>query len=277
MLLALFACNATTTSATVGSDGAELELPGGGTLTIPAGALSEDVDIEATLITDLSGWADFPSALEAPRYAVALTPHGLQFDEPVTLGLPHGGWDVRLAVLRADDESDTDWSATGPVVEAGDLATIELAGFSGYALSTVPDGACPCFDATDVFTFHSHGQGLGWPGSTYLSGPALVSGYDDASGHAHINQQPGYCAVTATPDDFDDFFPELEATTKYSRSHSLGTETTAAEEAACTALINAAGGGPAVLGPLDDRGRGLGVARGDGVHDRRRGSNRGDH
>jgi hypothetical protein len=137
---------------TIPAEGIELELPGGAGLAIPAGAVNEDVEITATLITDLagSGYSAAPGYTSRVPFALALEPHGLQFNQPATLTLPDldgGAWPV---VLRSDDEADTTWESAG-VVESGDGAvSLSIGGFSGYALSYVADVACPCFDASDT-------------------------------------------------------------------------------------------------------------------------------
>jgi hypothetical protein len=127
---------------TVGPDGGQIDLGGGATLDIPAGALTEDVEITATVITDLEGWADAPTFTDGVRFALSLEPHGLTFAEPATLTLPHGGWDDRLAVMRTDDDDDdTSWEVVPGMAEAGADAVVQISGFSGYALVTVADGS----------------------------------------------------------------------------------------------------------------------------------------
>jgi len=256
MILALLACN-TTTRATIGTDGGDLELPGGGTLSIPPGALSEDVDIEATLITDLddSGWESLPGFATNTRVAYALTPHGLTFDEPASLSLPHDGWEDGLVVLRADDEWDTEWQAVPGVSQDGGMAVVELTGFSAYTLTVVEDGACPCFDATDVVTYRRVAAEQGWELREYRDDSIFVRSatqmaqagtQDRAILRARLdrwqgNGKYGTCDATVVGTFWDTVFPNLDPMVRSAanRTTLLRYPLGRPEYAACEALITA--------------------------------------
>lgn len=140
---------------TVGPDGATLELPGGLSLEIPAGALGEDTEIGVELLTSLDDWAampDFASGL--PAASVSLTPHGTTFAAPVTLTLPFETAED-LVLVRAS-EPGAAWEATGPFTRGDGVMTIPLTSFSGYAL--IPPGTCPCFTGANLREFYAHAE-----------------------------------------------------------------------------------------------------------------------
>ena len=143
-------------TATVGAEGTTLELPGGARLVIPAGALSEDTEVTASIVTNLqgAGWRGLPEfALDDPQFAIALEPHGLTFAQPATLTLPLVDGIENLIVLRASTPEDADWTGVGPVTAGATSVSLPIAGFSGYALGGVENGACPCWDAGDLVGF----------------------------------------------------------------------------------------------------------------------------
>jgi len=235
---------------TVSSDGADIELPGGASLSIPPGAVDEDVQITATLITDLVGndYASAPDYADEVPFAIALEPHGLQFNEPATLSLPFlsGSGPV---ILRTDDGSDSTWEAAGRVTTDGDVAQIAIAGFSGYALTFVPDGTCECFDQGTVAAFFAAGQGLGIaPLAVFdaTQSQAQVVFQRDSDGHygLMVGQDPdGMCGIGAAESGtqpgplWDAFFPGL---TPQQTSDQLNVSaTTGQSSAACVALLRA--------------------------------------
>jgi len=149
---------------TISPDGADIELPGGASLSIPAGAVDEDVQITATLITDLAGsdYATAPDFTGGLPFAIALEPHGLQFNVPATLRLPYDGTTEWPVLMRTDDESDTAWESAGRVETGDGVASIAVDGFSGYALTFVEDGACPCYDAASITQYFRVGRERGF-------------------------------------------------------------------------------------------------------------------
>lgn len=152
LFLLLSACEGAVLSTVVGPEGLDVAFPGGGRLEIPPGALAEEVDIGVELITDVAaaGWRPLMDGFGDPGFAVALTPHGLRFTEPVRLSLPAPEHVDGLVVLRASDPYSPSWVSAGRVTWEDGVASVEIRGFSGYAVTTVEDGACPCFDAADV-------------------------------------------------------------------------------------------------------------------------------
>ena len=172
--LLLSGCSGLSITKTVGPEGLIIELPGGAGLDIPAGALDADVEIGAELITDLaaSGWQGLPAfTVGDAQFAIGLTPHGLQFASPVTLTMPALDVLDGLVAVRAEDEFDPDWRGVGPLTRDGDLISLQIDGFSGYGLTVIPDGACPCFDASDVVAFFEEGRSrTGWRESVFSNG-----------------------------------------------------------------------------------------------------------
>jgi hypothetical protein len=153
-------------SVEIGPDGGSIELDDGTMLEIPAGALSEDVAITATVVEDLEadGYPAAPDFEDSPRYSIVLAPHGLTFDEPVTLRLPHGGTSDGLALFKVDDDSDDTWELVTGLTQDDTYASVEIASFSGYTLVHVPDGSCPCFDPADAAHYATFGAASGWNG-----------------------------------------------------------------------------------------------------------------
>lgn len=155
-LLLLLACTSASITGTLPAAGGTLELPGGASLELPEGALSEDVEVTATLITDIegSGYQGLPEWGSDVSFAIALEPHGLTFAKPATLRVPHGGWSDKLVAMHTDDSYSRDWQGVGPLTEDGEFAVLEIEHFSLYAYTPIPDGSCPCFDADDLATYY---------------------------------------------------------------------------------------------------------------------------
>ena len=149
-ILATFACTSPPVSITVTPEGGEHILPGGAGLVVPPGAVAEDTEVTARLVTDLAGWRPLGTTFDAPRFSVSLEPHGLQFLQPVELRLPHGGWTSELVALRAEGPGDPTWEPAEAVSQEGDLAKVRINGFSAYAIAAVNDGGCPCFTGNDL-------------------------------------------------------------------------------------------------------------------------------
>jgi len=199
--LTLTACTPAGTF-TIPADGVDLELPGGAGLTVPAGAVDDDVEITATLITDLAeaGYAAAPDFTSSVPFAIALEPHGLQFNEPATLTLPNPGAEAWPVVLRTDDEGDTSWASAGGVEPDGSTVSLSIAGFSGYALTFIANGACPCYDAGDVAAFFEAGDQLGIPAlENFVGGYSMVMFQRASDGHYALidADDSGECRLAA--------------------------------------------------------------------------------
>lgn len=115
------------TGVLVGPSGAEVALPSGGSVTIPAGALSTDVVIGVSEVTDLP---PLPAGHVQSGTALAFTPHGLTFALPVTLSVPYTGNASR--VVRLDDLQDRSWEFVDNGVFSGGVITLSATHFSVY-------------------------------------------------------------------------------------------------------------------------------------------------
>ncbi|TNF29397.1 MAG: hypothetical protein EP329_15865 [Deltaproteobacteria bacterium] len=156
---------------TIGATGGSIELPGGVGLSIPAGALSGDVQVGAEVVSDLAG-----AGLEAlpdylagtPAVSVALTPHGTTFDAPVTLALPLpaelAADPGNLVAMRLASPEATEWEPVGPIRFVDGKATLEITHFSVYTV--VQAGTCPCWNGSNLRSFYAYGENLvqtgGW-------------------------------------------------------------------------------------------------------------------
>lgn len=118
------------TSGTIGPGGGTVD-SSNGSVTIPAGALSADVEIgvaeSATPPTPLPG----EYAAASPIYA--FTPHGTTFAMPVTLSLAFSGSADTVLVL--DGPADTTWDVVATPVIAGSTATVMTSSFSFYVVA----------------------------------------------------------------------------------------------------------------------------------------------
>jgi len=115
------------TGVLVGPNGAEVALPAGGSVTIPAGALSNDVLIGVREVTELP---PLPAGHVQSGTALAFTPHGLTFAVPVTLRVPYTGNASR--VVRLDDLQDRSWEFVDNGVFSGGVITLSATHFSVY-------------------------------------------------------------------------------------------------------------------------------------------------
>lgn len=127
----------------IGSEGGDVT-SGGIAVEIPPGALAEDTDVSINEVDDPPS-APTGFALVGP--AVAFTPHGTEFQEPVTLTVPYTSTDTTLVMLRLDDEEDTSWEmVTGATFDDGE-ASVEVESFSVYAVAkaaaVTTDGGAP--------------------------------------------------------------------------------------------------------------------------------------
>jgi hypothetical protein len=104
---------------------------GGITVDVPPGAVATATEITIRRI-DPDTVESLPSGFGAVGPTVALLPHGLTFDVPVTVTLEAGpapAESVR-SVLRLNDEDDTSWETLGNVTFATTSATFETTTFS---------------------------------------------------------------------------------------------------------------------------------------------------
>jgi hypothetical protein len=115
----------------IDSDGGTVS-QGDASVEVPAGALESPTKI---VVAESDVDVAPPDGYVLAGPAIAFTPHGLSFEEPVTLTLPYSSSADLLAVLRLDDEEDTSWE----VVDGGSFtdgsATLEVSSFSIYAVA----------------------------------------------------------------------------------------------------------------------------------------------
>lgn len=127
---------------TIGPAGGTVEIDGA-SLTFPPGALVADTEIRLGYLTDdeIDALPGLPTGASYRSTPVAMTPHGLEFNEPVEVSLSYKGSSATsLAVGRLDDEDDETWEADdGPRFSNG-KATFAIGTFSVYAVVEDPEG-----------------------------------------------------------------------------------------------------------------------------------------
>lgn len=121
---------------TVGPDGAVVAFDGG-SIDLPAGALSEEVLVTVTPLGSAAGLPPLAlpgvaEPLELASAVFAFTPHGLQLSSPATVTLRYA--EPGHLVVRLDDDEDLTWEAVdGALLQNGD-ARFETSHFSYYAV-----------------------------------------------------------------------------------------------------------------------------------------------
>lgn len=90
---------------TVGQEGGEVAGPNGVGLSIPPGALDQDVEITISVTT--TGFETLPAVSEGEVFA--FEPHGLTFNSPVTISIPHSS-SVPDEVAMYTASLGSDWS-----------------------------------------------------------------------------------------------------------------------------------------------------------------------
>jgi hypothetical protein len=135
----------------VGPEGGTVELVGGGKVVIPAGALTEQVEIKITELK-LADLADLPANMEAAGKPYAFQPHGQNFAQSVKIEVPIEGNVAQVRPLKLDDDKDTSWQTIFPSVvdSANKKLSMDTTGFSvivaarpraNSGVITLPDGA----------------------------------------------------------------------------------------------------------------------------------------
>ena len=116
-------------------DSVEITPEGGGRLEVgdlsievPAGAVTKATTISARQV-ELADVAPLPNGWAAVGPAIALRPHGLGFQKPVTITLAHSGASA-VSVLRLDDEADTSWASVNDVQAGATTVSFESSTFS---------------------------------------------------------------------------------------------------------------------------------------------------
>ena len=139
-------------AAVVGAEGGTIRLDNGVSVTVPAGALTEDVELGIEYVEDVDALdlATLPEGVESGDGALVLTPHGTVFAEPVTVTMPTTLDDEDLGLWRLPDEDGTEWEPDGAVTIEDGLLSFNVLEFSVYSPSAVARGACPCFNGADL-------------------------------------------------------------------------------------------------------------------------------
>jgi hypothetical protein len=129
-------------SSAIGPAGGTLEV-GGATITVPAGALDEEVTLTLAIAGALT--APLPDGLAAVTPQVWLTPHGQIFALPVTVELPLDDAPAGTAFAwYLDDEEDTEWAPLAAAVVDDDVLRYQTTHFSGQGGADCGQGgACP--------------------------------------------------------------------------------------------------------------------------------------
>jgi hypothetical protein len=144
-----------TAVALVGAEGGTITLDNGASVTIPAGALTEDVEVTVEFVEDLSalGLAALPEGVEAGGGALVLSPHGTTFELPVTVTMPTSLSGDDVVVWRLPDEASTEWAPDGAVTVEDGVLSFPVLSFSVYSPAAVAAGACPCYSGADLNTW----------------------------------------------------------------------------------------------------------------------------
>ncbi len=142
--------DATVESVSVGPDGGSLTIEGI-VVTIPAGALDETLEIEASLVA-VALLPDAPDGANwRSTHGLVLEPHGQTFAVPIQIALT----EPAELVLRLDDEADTDWEQVWTLyIDPGTVTTIFADHFSvwGWFDGSVPycgDESCDAGEDCD--------------------------------------------------------------------------------------------------------------------------------
>ncbi len=203
-------------SAQVGNNGGTV-IGEDGSVTIPQGALDEPTTITVQSVSP-DVLPDAPEGMGLLGQTVAFTPHGLQFNVPVTITVPYDMDAESLILLRLDDEFDTTWEyVPGGVFQDG-MASIDITSFSIYGVGSqvdcagIPDGPnviddfeeC-CVDPSMVW-YDNDGDGFGDPDISALActeQPGWVSNGDDVDDNCFSNEFDcaGECDGSAYIDD----------------------------------------------------------------------------
>jgi hypothetical protein len=136
------------------SEPAELTLKTGAALSIPAGALDKDLEINMKRPPDTEATA-LVKKVDAEYHVASapyvLTPHGTTFLKDVEIELPIAKGDKeRLVVGWLEDENDKNWKILGPATVEGNKARIALKHFSVLVLLEATAGQADGGEVPDV-------------------------------------------------------------------------------------------------------------------------------
>jgi hypothetical protein len=177
--------------AMIGQDGGDVTTHNGA-VAVPAGAVSNNVNVTVTEVSPDMLAAPVPSVLQPVTPPVAFTPHGTTFAQAVTLSLfyEQSVGTNNLHVLRLDNEQDTSWERVDPATVQfnGDVALVSTTHFSVYTVfrCNALDGKladlCKEFESGDIdvddLVKEAPPSGDIWGG--VVKPPSTNSGGDDA-------------------------------------------------------------------------------------------------
>jgi hypothetical protein len=133
--------SATQEKSTIGPAGGTLALGDDVEVTVPAGALAEEIELGLSLV-EVASVAAAPPAVRFASELYAFTPHGTTFSEPISIRIALGSNTTAVAAMRLDDESDTIWEFTGAATVADGFMVLQSTTFSVIA-ATEPNTSPP--------------------------------------------------------------------------------------------------------------------------------------
>jgi len=111
-------------------------------LTIPDGALPAGTSLGDLNVTVEAGLpVPLPDNRTLLSSVYAFTPHGIQFDAPIGVGLPYTeAFDGEPSVFRLGDDMDDGWAPVAGASFDGEVASFTTSTFSWYAVTELPAG-----------------------------------------------------------------------------------------------------------------------------------------
>lgn len=226
----------------IGAEGGVVSADGA-SVTIPAGALESDVEIGVETYASAAdaGVTAAPDFAEGVGAVVVLTPHGTEFETPVTVTLTFDAGVItdpdELVLLRLDDEADTTWEEVGPFTVSGNTVTFETSTFSVVSAAQVAAGACPCWNGKDLDYFNEAvrnagntpyvGQAWGWAvGSDPISWSPMIM----------LAMGRGYCKWQGEASDWSTYFRSAPTPPVSSGPTATAVPYAVSQYAACGAL-----------------------------------------
>lgn len=120
----------------IGSAGGTVNGPNGAKVVVPAGALSQSINI--AVAQSSTGAPALPAGLTAVGEMFALTPHGTQFATPVTITIPFNAAATNGATpLLYKTNAQNNWEVVAGATFDSGLATAQISSFS-YAQVVIP-------------------------------------------------------------------------------------------------------------------------------------------
>jgi hypothetical protein len=129
----------------IGPAGGTVTGSNGATVAVPAGALSQTVNIQVTEISPAS--VSLPMGVDRVGAVYALTPHDTSFAVPVAVNIPFdpaqvpAGSSARL--MKTSDSARTVWAEVAGATTSGGTATAQLTSFSNIFVASLATIAAP--------------------------------------------------------------------------------------------------------------------------------------